>query len=116
MYDIVGTKGVAADLSHLNCPCKVSAFEGADALGDALVGADLVIIPAGVGTCVTHTHTHTHSVACGLIVFVSRSHAHRLGSVFPKMRSIHPSIHPSIHMRLCNVPCTMSAHRNSPIS
>ena len=61
MYDIVGTKGVAADLSHLNCPCKVSAFEGADALGDALVGADLVIIPAGVGTCVTHTHTHTVS-------------------------------------------------------
>jgi hypothetical protein len=74
LYDIAGTKGVAADVSHVNtkaktqvgaratagrgarrsghpqqpCHCALQGFEGADSLGDALKGCDLVIIPAGV--------------------------------------------------------------------
>lgn len=47
LYDVANTKGVAADLSHCNTPCSVSGYSE---VGDALKGADLVIIPAGVGT------------------------------------------------------------------
>ncbi|KAJ3219512.1 Malate dehydrogenase, cytoplasmic [Clydaea vesicula] len=48
LFDIVNTPGVAADLSHINTPAKVTGHKGADQLGDALTGADIVIIPAGV--------------------------------------------------------------------
>lgn len=56
-YDIVGTPGVAADLSHI--PTKASMVgclphsgawppRGDDGLAEALTGADVVVIPAGV--------------------------------------------------------------------
>merc|ERR1719352_10800 len=56
-YDVVGTPGVAADLSH--CPTKAKVTgnlpssgtwppSGNSGLGAALSGADVVIIPAGV--------------------------------------------------------------------
>ena len=48
LYDIRGTPGVAADLSHIDTPIKVSGYQGDDQLGTALDGADVVIIPAGV--------------------------------------------------------------------
>jgi lactate/malate dehydrogenase, NAD binding domain len=48
LYDIAGTPGVAADLSHCNTPVTVTAYMGADELGACLKGADLVVIPAGV--------------------------------------------------------------------
>lgn len=48
LYDIVNTPGVAADLSHIDSPAKVKAFNGADQLKDSLRGAQVVIIPAGV--------------------------------------------------------------------
>lgn len=48
LYDLVNTPGVAADLSHIPTPAKVTGFKGADELGDALTGADIVVIPAGV--------------------------------------------------------------------
>lgn len=48
LYDIVGTPGVAADLSHINTGAKVSGHVGAEQLGDALTGSDVVVIPAGV--------------------------------------------------------------------
>lgn len=48
LYDVAPTAGVAADLSHIATPARVSAHTGPDALGDALYGADLVVIPAGV--------------------------------------------------------------------
>ena len=47
LYDIVNTPGVAADLSHISTPAKVSGFVGDD-IGEALKGRDIVIIPAGV--------------------------------------------------------------------
>mmetsp|Transcript_14046 Transcript_14046/g.30413 ORF Transcript_14046/g.30413 Transcript_14046/m.30413 type:complete len:341 (+) Transcript_14046:106-1128(+) len=47
LYDIGGTPGVAADVSHVNTKAQVKGYEK-DNLADALRGADLVIIPAGV--------------------------------------------------------------------
>lgn len=48
LYDIVNTPGVAADLSHINTPAKVKAFNGPEQLKDSLKGAQVIIIPAGV--------------------------------------------------------------------
>merc|ERR1712117_367499 len=48
LYDIVATPGGAADLSHIETPGRVSGFVGADQLEASLVGAEIVVIPAGV--------------------------------------------------------------------
>lgn len=48
LYDIVGTPGVAADLSHCPFGSKVTGHVGPDQLHDALEGCDVVVIPAGV--------------------------------------------------------------------
>ena len=67
LYDVVGTPGVsdpvcwsspltkttrasqvAADLGHIETGTSVEGFVGAEQLGDALTGCDLVVIPAGV--------------------------------------------------------------------
>ena len=48
LYDIQHTKGVAADLSHIETRTKVRGFVGKDQLADAVKGMDLVVIPAGV--------------------------------------------------------------------
>mmetsp|Transcript_906 Transcript_906/g.1110 ORF Transcript_906/g.1110 Transcript_906/m.1110 type:complete len:353 (-) Transcript_906:257-1315(-) len=56
-YDIVGTPGVAADLSHIPTPAKIQGSlpspgswppKGNEGLKDALDGCDVVVIPAGV--------------------------------------------------------------------
>jgi len=48
LYDIVHTKGVAADLSHINSQAKVQGFVGPDQLKASLEGCQVIIIPAGV--------------------------------------------------------------------
>lgn len=48
LFDIQGTPGVAADLSHICSPAKVKGFIGEDQLKDALTGCEVVVIPAGV--------------------------------------------------------------------
>lgn len=48
LFDIVHTPGVAADLSHIDTPAKVTGFMGQDSLDAALKDAQVVIIPAGV--------------------------------------------------------------------
>jgi len=48
LFDIVNTPGVAADLSHISTPAKVTGYTGNDELGDCLKGCDVVLIPAGV--------------------------------------------------------------------
>ncbi|KAJ3351293.1 Malate dehydrogenase, cytoplasmic [Entophlyctis luteolus] len=48
LYDIVNTPGVAADLSHINTNSKVTGHKGQDSIGDAITGADVIVIPAGV--------------------------------------------------------------------
>lgn len=48
LYDIVHTPGVAADLSHIETPAKVTAYNGVESVRDAFKGCDVIIIPAGV--------------------------------------------------------------------
>ncbi|KAI0713303.1 malate dehydrogenase [Earliella scabrosa] len=49
LYDIVNTPGVAADLSHISTPAKVTGYlPPDDGLKKALTGAEIVVIPAGV--------------------------------------------------------------------
>lgn len=48
LYDVVNTAGVAADISHVNTPAQVTSFQGPEELNDALIGCDIVLIPAGV--------------------------------------------------------------------
>ncbi|CAG8792380.1 14633_t:CDS:2, partial [Dentiscutata erythropus] len=49
LYDIVNSPGVAADLSHINTPAKVTGYLPAnDGLKHALTNAHLIVIPAGV--------------------------------------------------------------------
>lgn len=48
LYDVAHTKGVGADLSHIETRAKVRAFVGQDQLLESLQGADVVVIPAGV--------------------------------------------------------------------
>jgi malate dehydrogenase len=48
LFDVVNSPGVAADISHISTASTVKGFIGADQMSEALKGADLVIIPAGV--------------------------------------------------------------------
>lgn len=48
LYDLVNTPGVAADIGHINSNAKVTGHKGADQLAEALKGAEVVVIPAGV--------------------------------------------------------------------
>ncbi|XP_030466089.1 malate dehydrogenase, glyoxysomal [Syzygium oleosum] len=48
LYDVVNTPGVTADISHMDTGAVVRGFLGQQQLEEALVGMDLVIIPAGV--------------------------------------------------------------------
>ena len=56
-YDIVGTPGVAADLSHIPTPSKITGDlpaagswppKGNEGIANTLTGCDVVVIPAGV--------------------------------------------------------------------
>merc|ERR1712029_623412 len=48
LFDIVHTPGVAADLSHCETKSDSTGFFGQEQLKDSLVGAEIVVIPAGV--------------------------------------------------------------------
>ena len=48
LYDIVGTPGVAADLSHIETKAEAKGYVGAEQLDEALQGCQVVVIPAGV--------------------------------------------------------------------
>jgi len=48
LYDIVHTPGVAADISHCSTAAQVSGHLGPQQLREALEGAAVVVIPAGV--------------------------------------------------------------------
>lgn len=53
LFDVVNANGVAADLSHICSPAKVTGYqpsskEDRDTIQKALVNSDLVVIPAGV--------------------------------------------------------------------
>jgi len=67
LYDIVNTPGVAADLSHINTDVKVEGFKGDAQLDQALAGADVVIIPAGVPRKPGMTRDDLFKVNAGIV-------------------------------------------------
>ncbi|PUU80566.1 malate dehydrogenase, NAD-dependent [Tuber borchii] len=49
LYDVVNSPGVAADLSHISSPAKVTGYlPKDDGLQNTLEGANVVVIPAGI--------------------------------------------------------------------
>ena len=67
LYDLRGTAGVAADLSHTNTGCAVTGYEGAENLAAALTGCDLVVIPAGVPRKPGMTRDDLFSINAGIV-------------------------------------------------
>ncbi|KAJ3214648.1 Malate dehydrogenase, cytoplasmic [Dinochytrium kinnereticum] len=67
LFDIVNTPGVAADLSHINTPAKVAGYKGDDQLKDALTGASIVIIPAGVPRKPGMTRDDLFNINAGIV-------------------------------------------------
>ncbi|KAJ9690648.1 hypothetical protein PVL29_013022 [Vitis rotundifolia] len=67
LYDIAGTPGVAADVSHINTRSQVAGYMGDDQLGQALEGADLVIIPAGVPRKPGMTRDDLFNINAGIV-------------------------------------------------
>ncbi len=67
LYDIAGTPGVAADVSHINTRSQVAGYVGEDQLGEALEGADLVIIPAGVPRKPGMTRDDLFNINAGIV-------------------------------------------------
>ncbi|KAG2617371.1 malate dehydrogenase, mitochondrial-like [Panicum virgatum] len=71
LYDIAGTVGVAADVSHINSPALVKGFMGDDQLGEALEGSDVVIIPAGVPRKPGMTRDDLFNINAGIVKALS---------------------------------------------
>lgn len=67
LYDIAGTPGVAADVSHINTRAEVTGYAGEDQLGKALEGSDLVIIPAGVPRKPGMTRDDLFNINAGIV-------------------------------------------------
>ena len=79
LYDIVHTLGVASDLSHCETKATVTGFVGEDQLEASLVGAEIVVIPAGVPRKPGMTRlvsgldnlNHKHLLHCTVLLHVS---------------------------------------------
>ncbi|KAK7860533.1 malate dehydrogenase [Quercus suber] len=67
LYDIAGTPGVAADVSHINTRSEVCGYAGEEHLGKALEGADVVIIPAGVPRKPGMTRDDLFNINAGIV-------------------------------------------------
>lgn len=67
LYDVVGTEGVGADLGHIDTATRVTSHTGPEKLGDALFGADLVVIPAGVPRKPGMTRDDLFNVNAGIV-------------------------------------------------
>ncbi|KAJ0971742.1 hypothetical protein J5N97_019701 [Dioscorea zingiberensis] len=71
LYDIAGTPGVAADVSHINTAAQVAGFAGEEQLGEALEGSDIVIIPAGVPRKPGMTRDDLFNINAGIVKSLS---------------------------------------------
>lgn len=67
LYDVANVKGVAADLSHCNTPCRVQGFGGAAELARCVAGADVVVIPAGVPRRPGMTRDDLFNINAGIV-------------------------------------------------
>lgn len=76
LYDLAPiTPGVAADVSHVNSPAKVSGFTGADGLEPALKDADVIVIPAGVPRKPGMTRDDLFNVNASIVANIAKSAA-----------------------------------------
>ncbi|XP_017237540.1 malate dehydrogenase 1, peroxisomal [Daucus carota subsp. sativus] len=67
LYDVANTPGVTADISHMDTNAVVRGFLGQQQLEDALVGMDLVIIPAGVPRKPGMTRDDLFNINAGIV-------------------------------------------------
>eukprot|EP00475_Leptophrys_vorax_P019441 TRINITY_DN2657_c0_g1_i1.p1 TRINITY_DN2657_c0_g1~~TRINITY_DN2657_c0_g1_i1.p1 ORF type:complete len:341 (-),score=31.10 TRINITY_DN2657_c0_g1_i1:89-1111(-) len=67
LYDVAGTPGVTADISHICSNSKVKGFTGPDELAGALQGADVVLIPAGVPRKPGMTRQDLFNINAGIV-------------------------------------------------
>ncbi|KAL8781694.1 MAG: hypothetical protein Q9194_000197 [Teloschistes cf. exilis] len=68
LFDVVGTPGVTADLSHISSVAKVSGYlKENDGLKKALTGADVVVIPAGVPRKPGMTRDDLFNINAGIV-------------------------------------------------
>lgn len=76
-YDIAPfTPGVAADLSHINTPAKVTGHVGAEQLDEAVKDANLVVIPAGMPRKPGMTRDDLFNVNAGITMTLIDACAH----------------------------------------
>lgn len=68
LFDIVNTPGVAADLSHISTPATVKGYAKTDEeLEKALLGAQIVVIPAGVPRKPGMTRDDLFNINAGIV-------------------------------------------------
>lgn len=67
LFDIVNTPGVAADLSHISTHSTVKGYVGDDQLAEALTGAAIVVIPAGVPRKPGMTRDDLFNINAGIV-------------------------------------------------
>lgn len=67
LYDIANMPGVAADVSHVNTRAQVKAYGDDEGLVEALTGADVVVIPAGVPRKPGMTRQDLFNVNAGIV-------------------------------------------------
>ncbi|KAK9460202.1 lactate/malate dehydrogenase [Lipomyces oligophaga] len=68
LYDVVGSPGVAADLSHISTKAVVKGYLPADeGLKSALTGADIVVIPAGIPRKPGMTRDDLFNINAGIV-------------------------------------------------
>lgn len=80
-YDLAPvTPGVAADLSHINTPAKVTGFCGDEQMGDALRDCDIVVVPAGVPRKPGMTRDDLFNINAGIVAGIGK----KVAEVCPK--------------------------------
>mmetsp|Transcript_12206 Transcript_12206/g.18257 ORF Transcript_12206/g.18257 Transcript_12206/m.18257 type:complete len:345 (-) Transcript_12206:63-1097(-) len=82
LYDLVGTPGVAADLSHCSTNAKVTGYKGPSELPDALKGASVVVIPAGVPRKPGMTRDDLFNTNAGIVTNLARACAEHCPGAF----------------------------------
>ncbi|KNA07086.1 hypothetical protein SOVF_175150 [Spinacia oleracea] len=73
LYDLAGTPGVAADVSHINTRAEVVGYAEDSQLGKALEGSDVVIIPAGVPRKPGMTRDDLFNINAGIVSNLCKS-------------------------------------------
>lgn len=73
LYDIQHAKGVAADLSHINTPAKVTGYVGDAELAAALKDAHIAIIPAGVPRKPGMTRDDLFNINAGIVMNLAKA-------------------------------------------